>query len=246
MKSLRYIGAALLVASALNLVRAEDAAAPTKPWKDAGELSVVSTNGNSKNTTMSAKNTFNYKWSHAALEFIAGALGAQTRNSTTAEQYNASEKLSFPLGGSDKNYLFEKLGWESNRFAGYYHHYDANAGYGRQLLDLVHDKLVAEIGGGYVNEERVNAPRDDFGAGRAYSKYTHILSETAQFSQDAEYLHNFEDSDNYRLNTETAIIASLTTHFSLKASYKWNRVGKPPLGVGRDDTTTGVALIVNY
>ncbi len=245
MKTTPLLLVTLLAVGAALPVHAEDAAA-AKPWKNAGELSVVSTNGNSKNTTTSAKNTFNYKWTKAALEFVAGALGASTRNSTTAEQYNASEKVSYSLGSSDKNYIFEKAGWDSNRFAGYYHRYDVGAGYGRQILDLVKDKLIGEIGGGYVNEERVAAPRDDFGSGRAYTKYTHILSETAQFSQDGEYLHNFEDSDNYRINTETAIIASLTTHLSLKASYKWNRVGKPPAGIGRDDTTTGVALIINY
>jgi putative salt-induced outer membrane protein len=227
--------------------RAEDAPPkPEKPWKDSGEISVVSTNGNSKNTTTSVKNTFTYKWSKAALEFIAGGLGAQTNGSVTAEQYNASEKVTFPIGGSDKNYLFEKLAWDSNRFAGYYHHYDAMAGYGRQLLDLAKDKLVGELGGGYVNEERVAAPRDEFGSGRVYTKYTRILSETSQFTQDAEYLHNFEDSKNYRLNTETAITASITTQLALKAYYKWKRVGKPPVGIARDDTTTGVALVINY
>src|SRR5690242_8586587 len=74
---------------------AEDA--PAKPWKNAAEVSVVSTNGNSKATTTSAKDTFNYQWSKAALELIAGGLGSRDGDGVTAEQYNASEKLSVPL-----------------------------------------------------------------------------------------------------------------------------------------------------
>ena len=46
--------------------------APKNPWKDSGEVSVVSTNGNSKSTSTSAKNTFNYDWIKEALELIAG------------------------------------------------------------------------------------------------------------------------------------------------------------------------------
>jgi putative salt-induced outer membrane protein YdiY len=117
---------------------------------------------------------------------------------------------------------------------------------GRVLLELPKDTLSTEIGPGYVNEERIDAPRNEFVSGRAYAKYVHTLSKTASFSQDCEYLHHFSDSDDYRLNTETAIIASLTEHLSLKASYVWHRVGLPPPNTGKDDTLTSVALIVNY
>jgi len=219
---------------------------PAKPWKDAGEFSLLSTNGNSKATSTAAKNTFNYKWPKAALELIAGGMGSSSGNTVTAEQYNASEKVTYPLDLAQKNYVYEKFGWDRNRFAGYRNRWDGSVGYGRQLLDLPSDKLISEVGAGYINEERINAPHNDFLSGRLYGKYTHILSKTAQFSQDAEYLHDFSDSRDYRLNTETALIASLSTHLSLKASYKWNRVGKPPPGIGKDDTTTSVALIVNY
>ncbi len=86
--------------------------APKKPWKDAGEFSLVSTNGNSKATSTSVKNTFNYDWTKAALELVAGGLGSSSGNSVTAEQYNASEKVSYPLTENKKNYVFEKGGWD--------------------------------------------------------------------------------------------------------------------------------------
>jgi putative salt-induced outer membrane protein YdiY len=108
------------------------------------------------------------------------------------------------------------------------------------------DKLNTEIGPGYVNEERINAPRNEFASGRAYAKYVHTFNAAANFSQDAEYIHDFSDNKDYRLNTESALITSLSTHLSLKTSFVWKHVGKPVAGIGKDDTTTGVALIVNY
>jgi putative salt-induced outer membrane protein len=235
----------LLAVTALVKIWADDTA-PPKAWKDTGELSVVSTNGNSKATTTSAKDTFNYNWSKATLELVGGGLGSSSGNQVTAEQYNASEKVTYPLTENKKNYVYEKGGWDKNRFAGYRNRWDGSGGYGREILALSSDTLVGEIGEGYVNEERIDAPRNDFASTRAYAKFTQILSATAQFTQDAEYIHDDSDRKDYRLNTETALIASLSTHLALKASYKWNRVGQPPMGIGKDDTTTSVALVVNY
>lgn len=215
-----------------------------KPWKDTGEVSVVSANGNSRATTTSAKNTFLYHWTNTSLELVGEGMGSSSGNQVTAEQYNASEKVKRTLTGS--NYVFEEGGWDKNRFAGIRDRYSASAGVGRLLMNFTRDKLTGEIGGGYIHEERTDAPQNNFPSGRAYSKYSHILSPTATFSQDAEYLHDFTNLKDYRLNMETAVIASLTTQLSLKASYTWKRVGEPPPGFGKDDTVTSVALIINY
>lgn len=223
---------------------AEPASNPQKPWSDSAELSLVSTNGNSKSTTSSGKNTFSYKWSRTTLELIAGGLGAKSEGRVTAEEYFASEKVEFAL--SERDYAFEKVRWDKNRFAGIDHRYDLGGGYGRKLLATDQDKLVAEVGGGYVSEERTTGPRNDFASGRVYSKYEHIFTPTATISQDAEYLHNFDDSEDFRANTETALISALSINFSLKVGFKWKHVGKPPVGFGRNDTVTSVALIATY
>jgi putative salt-induced outer membrane protein len=246
MRVLKFTIGMFLIVGVLAIGAWADDAAPAKAWKDSGELSVVSTNGNSKGTTTSAKDTFTYNWTKAALELIGGGLGSSSGNQVTAEQYNASEKVTYPLTENEKNYVYEKGGWDKNRFAGYRNRWDGSVGYGREILALSSDTLIGEIGEGYINEERIDAPRNDFASTRVYAKYTHILSATAQFTQDAEYIHDDSDRKDYRLNTETALIASISTHLALKASYLWNRVGEPPPGIGKDDTTTSVALVVNY
>lgn len=223
-------------------LRAEDA--PAKKWKDKAELSVVSTNGNSKATSTSAKNIFNYQWTQTMLEVTAGALGTESEGRVTAEQYDAGEKATWNF--SKLNYLYERFGWDKNRFAGIRNRYDLSGGLGRELLNFPKDKLIAELGAGYINEERTDSPRNDFASGRGFAKYDRVITETASFSQDFEYLANFEDNEDYRLKTETALVASISTHVSLKASYVWKRLNKPARGFGKDDTLTAVALIVNY
>ncbi len=231
---------AILIAATASAAGAQE----TKKWKDAAELSYVQTSGNSKTSTLSAKNTYNYDWDKAALELIAGGLGTESRNTVTSEQYNASEKVSLKLSGKD--YAFEKTAWNKDRFAGIKDRWDFSLGLGRNLIDAANDKLSVEAGGGYIFEDRVAVENKSFGTYRGYAKYQRTLSPTAYASQDMEYLGNLKDSSGYRMNAETALVTSISTHFSLKASYLWKYVNSPSAGYKKTDTTTSVAIIVNY
>lgn len=239
--------AGMIVAGAPARGAAEDAAmAPTaeKPWKNETELSAVSANGNTRSTTSSGKNTFTYNWTRLGLELIAGALGSKSDGSVTAERYFASEKMTFNL--TERNYVYEKFAWDKDRFAGIRDRYDASLGVGRDILKSERNLFLAELGHGYIQEDRIGSPDVDFASGRAYLRFEHKISGTSSFLQDAEYLANFEDSDDFRTKTETALIAALSAHFSLKVSYVWRHSGAPPAGFGRNDTLTSVALLAVY
>ena len=239
-----------VVSLALGLIVAVSAFAdetppgPAKPWKNESEFSFVSANGNTKSTTTSGKDTLTYTISKTSLQLTGGGLGARSAGSVVAEQYNAAEKVSYNV--TERDYLFERFGWDKDRFAGIRNRYDSSVGIGRTLLKRDNDTLLSEIGGGYISEKRIHANDNDFATGRGYLKYTHTISPTANFSQDAEYVQSLKEGKDSRIKTETAIIAALSTHLSLKASYVWKYVGAPPPGVGRSDTLTSIALIAVY
>ena len=235
----------LIACIPLLLAAAVQAQEAPKSWKDAAELSYVQTSGNSKTSTLSAKNLFNYDWRKAALEVAAGGLGTQSRNVQTAEQYGAHQKVSLKLAG--KNYAFEKTAWNKDRFAGIKDRHDLSVGVGRNFLDTADDKLFAEAGGGYIFEDRLpGSDNQSFGTYRAYAKYIRTLSATANASQDLEYLGNLKESKGYRMNAETALVTSISTHFSLKASRTWKFVNQPVTGFRKADEMTSMAVIVNY
>ncbi len=237
------IFAAAVLTGFTAAVAAQEAAAP-KTWKGAAELSYVQTTGNSRTSTISSKNLYNHDWEKAALELNVGGLGSKNRGVETAEQYNASEKISLKLAG--KNYAFQKTAWEKNRFAGISNRYDMGFGVGRHFLETQDDQLSAEAGSGYVFEDRSGDSNRTFGAYRGYGKYIRALSPTANVSQDLEYLGNFQHPAGYRINAETALVTSISTHFSLKASYQWKYSNSPGADFNKTDTMTAMALIVNY
>lgn len=215
-----------------------------KPWKTNLELSIVNVNGNSKTSSLSTKGKLSYDWLQSGIEIEAGALNASSQETTTAEQYFASEKITKKL--TNKNYIFEKFRWDKDRFADINNRFDLSAGLGRILLDLPAHTLNAELGGGYFWEERIVADKNEFGAGRAFLKYITILGPTANFSQDIEYITNLKEASDSRTKTETALTASVASHISLKTSFVWKHNNKPPEGFVKSNTIFSVAFIVNY
>ena len=118
---------------------------------------------------------------------------------------------------------------------------------GRQLIKNAANRLLVEAGSGYIWEERLaGQPRNDYAAGRAYARYERTLSATSNFRQDVLYIHNYEQARDYRMKTETALTAALTTVVSLKTAFTWNRVGTPPPGFIKDDTLLSAALIISF
>lgn len=219
-------------------------APPPKKWRDSAQLSYVRTSGNTKVSTLAAKNTYNYDWSKASLELEASGLGTQSAGVVTAEQYDSHEKVSRNLSGND--YAFEKGTWSKDRFSGVRGHYELALGLGRNLLHGAIDKLFTELGGGWVLENRINSPNQSYGSYRIYARYTHDFSPTASFSQNLEYLGSFENVYDYRMNADTALVTTVNAHFSFKASYVWKYVNSPADGFGKTDATTSMALIFNY
>jgi putative salt-induced outer membrane protein YdiY len=142
--------------------------------------------------------------------------------------------------------VFEKYHWDKNRFAGIASRHEISLGVGRTLWKTPSNALTFELAPGFISEERIGSRTRDFASSRVYSKYIHTFSPTANFSQDAEYLQNLQNTGDLRLNTETAVTATLTSKFSIKCSYVWKHASEPPPSFIKDDTITSIALIANF
>jgi putative salt-induced outer membrane protein len=92
----------------------------------------------------------------------------------------------------------------------------------------------------------VRAQLDDYLRGRALGEYKFEFTEKTRFTQSLEYLHDFDNSENYNINSETALITALSDKLSLKTSYVVNYDNEPiPDDLEETDTTLAVTLIVN-
>jgi putative salt-induced outer membrane protein len=220
--------------------------AEEKALSDEGEVSYVQTDGNTKVTTLSAKNLVKYKFNDRLLgSWKVGAVSAETSHVKTAESYFTDLKLDYQ--NTLRLYSFVNAGWQQNKFAGVDEHVYGGAGVGYKFLEGPANFLIGELSVMYVADKYTDTTKKDFPGGRAFAKYTYAFTEKNKFSQSLEYLNDFNDSQRYFVNSETAVISALSGIFSLKAAYLVNYTNEPvPATLKKKDSMTTVALVVNY
>ena len=134
-----------------------------------------------------------------------------------------------------------------DKFAGFDSRYYVGPGAGYKFLMGPKHILVGEVGLRYVNEEYTNNTDADYLEGLAFAEYEYAFTNKNKFSQSLEFLYDFENSDNYRLNSETALLSSLSDYLSLKTSYVIKYDNEPvPSTLDDTDTILAIALVVNF
>ena len=197
--------------------------ADEKKFSDEAELSYVDTGGNTEVTTLSAKNLLKYKFTEK-LEgsWKAAVVFGEDDGEKNAESYLTEFRIDYLF--TEKFYSAFIAGWEQDDFAGIHSRYYGGPAAGYKFLVGPKHFLLGELGVNYVDEEYIDESEEEYVSGRAFVQYDYALTEKNKFSQSLEYLHDFENSDNYKINSVTAIISALSDKMSLKASYEINMI----------------------
>jgi putative salt-induced outer membrane protein YdiY len=217
-----------------------------KKWSEQAELSYVETGGNTDVKTLSAKNILKYKFDENLEGVWKGkAIYGESDGERDAEKYSTELRLNYLF--TERFYSAFFAGWLKDNFAGIDSEYTVGPAVGYKLFDGPRHFLLSEAGVNYVKKEYTEGQREENLGGRVFSSYEYAFTEKNRFSQSVEYIHNFEDSSDYYLNSETALISSLNSFLSLKASYLVEYRHKPvPSTLDDTDTTLAVALVVNF
>lgn len=242
-----YVRVAKLFAALCICVAVVSAAyGEEKRWADEAELSFVSTGGNTEVVSLSGKNLLKYTLTDKLLgTWRLGALYGETDDVKTAERYFTDLRLDYSF--SDKIYFFGMGGWLQDEFTGIESRYFIGPGVGYRFLTGPKHFLDAEAGINFVTEDYTNNTEEEFLEGRLYGLYQYSFSEKNKFSQSLEFLYDFDDSDNYRINSETAFITALSNYLSLKTSYEIKHDNEPvPATLKETDTILSVTLVVNF
>jgi len=241
---------ALFVVSGLLLIHLLPArleAAEQKRWADEAELSFVQTGGNTDVTTFSGKNKLSHQFSENwSAVWKAAALYGQTDNVKTADRYETDLRLDYAY--SERTYAYASAGWLQDKFAGFDQRYWAGPGAGYRFLTGPRHILSSELGANYAREFYTDDTETDFVEGRAYAKYEYVFNDNVKFTQQLEYLQNFQSIDKYKLKSTTDLLTRLTDRFSIKASYEIRYDNQPTPedeNLKNTDTLLSVSLVVN-
>jgi putative salt-induced outer membrane protein YdiY len=220
-----------------------------KPVGFTGDIGFVNTSGNTHLTTLSVGDKLTFQAGKVLLTQTFALVYGKTEGVQNANSQLARGRGDYAFASHLAAYGF--VGYERNRFAGIDHRTDEGIGLALAAWKSDANQLDLEAGVGLVQQHLLPDPQvdvtvtDNFAAGRAAAKYKHSFTKATYFQQTLEFLPNLETTSDYRFNSESALVAPISTHFGLKASYLIKYNHRPPsAALAKSDRmlTTGVQI----
>ena len=238
------LGVALVVGALPSVARGQDA--PPPPVQFTGDLGFVNTAGNSEVTTLNIGERLTYRTDGWVLGEFFNIIYGKTDGTESTSLWKAGVRVDRDITPRLAAYGF--AGWERNKFAGISRRFDEGMGLAYKVLTGPKSVLDFEAGVA-LNQQRstlAGAADNNFTSGRAAGLYRYNLSESAFISQLVEFLPNFELSDDYRVNSETALVASLSKSIALKLGYVIRFDNLPEPGFKDTDRIFTSGIQVNF
>lgn len=248
LKSPHFASAGLLLAALSSPVLAQDPApSPTpKPVAGAAQISFLQTRGNTDTSVFGLGAEIKYKGSSP---WAIGAKGFLNRGSVDGNEN--LKNLAAALRGSRaldaRTDLFVEGAYAEDKYAGIDSRVAGELGLARKLTITEPHLFAIEVGFGLAHEVRLPGKVErDFGFGRGGLSYKWVISKTADFQNQANYIANLKQSSDWRFGNVAALTAALRSKFSLKLVHTLSHLNSPPPGKKKTDTTIAAALVAKF
>lgn len=237
--------AALLLLSGPALPAAALGAQDTPPAvinKLTADFGFVQTSGNTQVTTMNVGERFTQergRWTFA--QQFALVYGKQ-RDTVNTNNLRTSLRADYKV---DRVFsFFTGAGFDRNTFAGIAQRFEEQIGLAAQVLAAPADTIRLEGGGSMTQQVPVEGIQQNFPSARGALAWRHAFTPTTYFHQNVEYVPNLSEHEDWRVNTESMIIAPLSARIGLKVSYVVRYDNLPEPGFQELDKlfTTGIQL----
>ena len=205
---------------------AQDAKKPP-PVEFNGDLGFVSVTGNTSVSTFSLNEKFIRRIEKWEFKQDFGSVYGKTDGVESSNLLRAGVRADYTL--AEHWALYGLTAYDRNKFAGIRSRFAEGLGVVAKLIADDVNQLNVEAGYQLTQQRNLIGPDDNFSALRVASSWKHVFTKTSYFSEAVEYLPNLENHDDYRINSETAVVAPLSTHIGMKFAYVVRFANDPPL-----------------
>ena len=184
-----------------------------------GDLGFVATGGNTNVTSYNIGEKVAFRpgrWLFAQTFTViygksAGVVNASSISAGIRGDYSFAPKASI--------YTLGKFSHDS--FAGIKSRWEESVGLSSKLLDTALDQFSFELGIGLIQQtpSQIGGTKSSFVSARTAGVYRHNFSKTAFAQQSVEVLPNLKQGDDYRINSETDLVAPIDSHIALKSGF---------------------------
>ncbi|HWA56820.1 MAG TPA: DUF481 domain-containing protein [Gemmatimonadales bacterium] len=216
---------------------------PKRSWTLQTDLGLVNTAGNTSTTTLNAGDAASVTIGDWTLSQGFAVVYGRTDGSRSAENYVAGLRLDYLVSPGLGMYATGR--WSRDRFAGISGRFEEGTGLSFRAVATAATEFSVEAGAVLNQQWNLNGTQDRFASGRGAIKFKHLLSKAAYVKQLAEVLPNLIDANDVRVNTETAVVAPLSSRVALKASYVLKFDNEPQPGFETTDRylTSGLQVV---
>jgi putative salt-induced outer membrane protein len=202
-------------------------APPPRPWELTGDVGFVNTAGNSDVTTLNIGEKVTHTRGNITVKQNFALLYGRTDGTTTTSQWRTGIRGDVALSG--RLAVFGLAGFDRNRFAGIDRRFEEGVGLAFKVLATERSKLDLETGLSMIQQRSTLDVTNNFSAARAASIFQYNFKPTAYLLQSVEVLPNLEETDDLRVNTETALVAPLSRRLAIKISYviRYDKLPEP-------------------
>lgn len=136
--------------------------------------------------------------------------------------------------------------YDRNRFAGIARRTEQYAGLVFRVLETSRDTLRLDAGASLTQQLGVDGVQNNFPAARTAAWYKRSFGPNAFFLQTAEVIPNLDVTEDYRINTESALVAPLSRRLALKLGYLIRFDNLPEVGFATTDRIFSSGLQVSF
>jgi putative salt-induced outer membrane protein len=217
---------------------------PPPRWEATSELSFVATGGNASVQTLGA----GLQLTHRAASWETAANGSFVRS--VADGLESARTLTAGIRQSAKINarldLFARTGYRRDLFAGIQHRGTADAGLGVRVLRSGAHRLNADLGLGYLHEQRSIGPGLRSAIVNTVETWKWQVRDSLSIDNEAAFTVPVDDTRAWRFNNQFSVTTALTNMFAVKISYSTNFLNRPVPGFGRTDTVAAAALVTRF
>lgn len=212
------------------------------------DLGFVSVSGNTSITTLSLGEKWIRRMTRWEFRQELGAVYGKTDGAETSNLWKASLRGDYGLGV--RLALYARTAFDRNKFAGVTSRFAEGLGLVAKLAATDINQLNIEGGFELTQQNNLDGTSDSFTSLRGATTWKHMFSANAYFFQGIEFLPNLDDGEDYRVNSETTVVAPLSSHVAMKASYQLrfdnlpslNAAGTAPLRKSDRILSTGIQV----
>jgi putative salt-induced outer membrane protein len=206
------------------------------------EVGLVNASGNSEFTSANFGEKATWSKSRWSVRQTAKVLFGETDGTRTTESYDfnlrGERAVSLQVG------VYAFAAYQRDPFAGLATRWSGGPGVAWRMVQTGRDTLGLEAAITAQSERTTAAIERTFGAAQTAARFKHSFASAASFTQSLELIANLKTADDYRVNSETALTAPLSSKIGLRISYVIRFDNQPEPTFQKTDRilTTGVQV----